>query len=56
MCSVLQDDKHDPAQAIRSMIKVTRVMANYLNTDDRYRIAETMRDAADAWSIGSARL
>jgi hypothetical protein len=30
------------------MIKVTRVMANYLNTDDRYRIAETMRDAADA--------
>jgi hypothetical protein len=47
ICSIIEDNKNDPALAVCSLIKVGRVMSDYLNETDCYRIAETMRDVAD---------
>ncbi|MGY2905238.1 hypothetical protein [Bradyrhizobium sp. URHC0002] len=45
--SILKDKKNDPALAVRNIIKFATDLAKQLNTHDRYRIAETMRDWAD---------
>jgi hypothetical protein len=47
ICSILKDEKNDPALSVRNIVKAIRALAGYLNIHDRVRIAELMRDVAD---------
>jgi hypothetical protein len=47
VCSIIEEHKNSPVAPVIHMVKASKVMALHLNTNDRIRVANAFRDAAD---------
>jgi hypothetical protein len=47
VCSIIDKNKHNPVAPVLAIVDLTNVMASYLNSHDRVRVANALRDCAD---------
>ena len=47
MCSILDHDKHNAVVALINLVRATYVLSRYLSVEQKFHLAERMRDFAD---------
>ena len=47
MCSIVDHDKHNVVVALINLVRATYVLSQYLSVEQKFHLAERMRDFAD---------